>query len=394
MLATAPPPEAPDGAAPVQLIPTAAEIARRIDVPVNLPTNIHGERIRHLSHSSMMKFVTCAEDWRRWYILKERGAPSGAMFLGNRVDDAFTLYFERQLAGEILDVDQLLDTFAENWKAKLAAEERGVLWEDYLTGDKALDMGRAAVRKSYTELVPRIGRAVGAQRRFELPISPDVRWTIVGYVDLDTVREQTAWVFADPDDDSEIVIQDTGDAIPEIEVPAYWVPARLRPKPKRGKPQDETLACPVSVFTDRRQLREISGLVDYKVKNQSTSRYKADRDIQATLYLAERWLTGNPVSDFRFAQVSKPGKNRQSMTTALVPTTRTPQQMRSVFMRAAMVASQIHAAYQQFGPERPWGFAEPGSWKCEPDDSSARNGKPTHGRFCTHWAHCPMGAGS
>ena len=82
------------------------------------------------------------------------------------------------------------------------------------------------------------------------------------------------------------------------------------------------------------------------------------------------------------------------MTTALVPTRRSTAQMRSVFMRVAMVAGQIHAAYRQLGPDRPWGFAEPGSWKCEADEDSARDARPTRGRFCTHWAHCPMGAGS
>jgi hypothetical protein len=254
-------------------------------------------------------------------------------------------------------------------------------------------MGTAAVRQSYAELIPRIGRAVSVQRKFELKLSPDVEWTIVGYVDLDTIREQTAWVFADPDDPGEIVIQDTGDQVPEIKVPAYWVPTHLRPKAKRGKPP-QTLGCPVSVLTDRRETREVTGIVDYKVKNQTTSRYQADRDVQATLYLAERWLHGTPVGDFRFAQVAKPGKKRQRMTTALIPTTRTPGQMRSVFMRIAMVASQINAAYAQFGPDRPWGFAEPGSWKCDPDTDHTPDGMPpARGRFCIHWPSCPMGHG-
>jgi hypothetical protein len=108
-------------AAPV--VPTAGEIARRIDVPVRLPHNIHGDPIRNLSHSSVMRFVTCPEDWRRHYILRERGAPTGAMFLGNRVDDAFTLYYQRQLAGERLDQGQLVDAFHDTWTAKLATEE-------------------------------------------------------------------------------------------------------------------------------------------------------------------------------------------------------------------------------------------------------------------------------
>lgn len=115
--------------------------------------------------------------------------------------------------------------------------------------------------------------------------------------------------------------------------------------------------------------------------------------VQATLYLAERWLNGAAVSDFRFAQVAKPGKRRQKMTTGLIPTTRTPVQMRSVFMRIAMVASQINAASAHFGPDRPWGFAEPGSWKCEADEDGAHGGAPARGRFCIHWPSCPMGRG-
>jgi hypothetical protein len=381
---------APATTAPV--VPTVGEIARRIDIPRRLPPNIHGEAIGHLSHSSVMKFIACPEDWRRHYILRERGAPSGAMFLGNRVDDTFTLYYQRQLAGETLDQEQLVDAFHETWKTQLDAQEHGVQWDTDLSADRALAMGIAAVCQSYTELIPRVGRAVSVQRRFELRLTPEVEWTIVGYVDLDTIREQTAWVFDDPADPGEVVVQDTGDQVPEIEVPAYWVPVHLRPNPKRGKPPEETLSCPVSVFTDRREPRQVSGIVDYKVKTQTTSPYKADRDLQATLYLAERWLHGRPVGDFRFAQIAKPGTRRQKMTTALIPTTRTVAQMRSVLVRIAMVASQINAAHTHFGPDRPWGFAEPGSWKCDPDHP-ASDGVPVRGRFCVHWPTCPMGGG-
>jgi hypothetical protein len=180
-------------------------------------------------------------------------------------------------------------------------------------------------------------------------------------VDFDTIREQTAWLFDDPGDPGEVVVQDTGDAILRSRCP----PTGCRPAASQGQARQATggdaLRCPVSVLTDRREVREISGIVDYKVKNQTTSRHTADRDLQATLYLAERWLHGTAVGDFRFAQVAKPGKKRQRMTTALIPTTRTAAQLRSVLVRIAMVASQINAAYAQFDPDRPWGFAEPGS---------------------------------
>ena len=35
---------------------------------------------------------------------------------------------------------------------------------------------------------------------------------------------------------------------------------------------------------------------------------------------------------------------------------------------------------ERYGPDQPWGFADPTSWKCSP-------------RYCAHWASCPGGRG-
>ena len=81
-----------------------------------------------------------------------------------------------------------------------------------------------------------------------------------------------------------------------------------------------------------------------------------------------------------FAQIAKPGKRRKRMSTALVTTSRTVGQMRGVLARVALAASQIAAAYERYGPDQPWGFADPTSWKC------------SH-RYCHAWASCPGGKG-
>ena len=47
--------------------------------------------------------------------------------------------------------------------------------------------------------------------------------------------------------------------------------------------------------------------------------------------------------------------------------------MRGVLARIAVVASQIAACHERYGPDQPWGFADPTSWKCSP-------------RYCAHWA--------
>src|SRR5690242_8967046 len=93
-IATAAVADAPAADGPVR----AAALAARIPVPVQLPVRYDGEPIRHLSHSSYNLWVTCREAYRRKYIRGEREAPSGAMFLGSRVDDAVSLYYTRRLA--------------------------------------------------------------------------------------------------------------------------------------------------------------------------------------------------------------------------------------------------------------------------------------------------------
>ena len=84
--------------------PSAAQLAARIPVPVRLPVRHDGQPIRHLSASSYGLWVMCREAWRRKYICGEREAPSGAMFLGSRVDDAVSLYYRR-----IIDEHERLD---------------------------------------------------------------------------------------------------------------------------------------------------------------------------------------------------------------------------------------------------------------------------------------------
>jgi hypothetical protein len=104
---------------------------------------------------------------------------------------------------------------------------------------------------------------------------------------------------------------------------------------------------------------EIERVVDYKVKNSTISQAQADRDTQAGLYLAGRWLQGHPAAEFWFSQVAKPGPRRKQMSTAVITTTRTLGQMRATLTRIALAASEIAATYECMGPDRPWGSRTP-----------------------------------
>ena len=297
--------------------PTAAALAARIPVPQQLPERYDGEPLRHLSPSSYSLWVSCPEAWRRRYIKGEKPSPSGSMFLGSRVDDALSAYHRRILEhGDRLALDQVLDLYREQWPTELETErdKQGVNWEEELSERAAFETGRQAV-----ELVPHLGDPVDVQRRLDYSIAPDLEWTVLCYLDLETLKER----------------------------------------------QDAEPAPTV---------------VDFKVKNSLITEAKADADPQAGLYLAGRWLEGYPASELCFAQIAKPGKRRKQMAASLVPTSRTSGQLRGVLARVALAASQIAACYERYGPDQPWGFADPTSWKCG-------------ARYCHAWASCPGGRG-
>jgi len=68
------------------------------------------------------------------------------------------------------------------------------------------------------------------------------------------------------------------------------------------------------------------------------------------------------------------------MSASLVTTHRSRARLRGALVRIAQAASQIVACYERFGPDRPWGFADPTGWKCSP-------------RYCEAWHGCPGGGG-
>jgi hypothetical protein len=301
--------------------PTAAQLASRIEIPRRLPPRYDGQLLQHLSHSSVTKFWLCPESFRRYYVCGERHAPTGAMFLGRCVDDAITLYYRRILEhGERLSPDQVKDAFWDGWKAAGEAEREqlGIAWKEEMPEDRALKLGLDAIDLSFRELVPRLGEPVATQRKLEYVLAPGLGWSVQCYLDLETVRA------------------DHGEQVPAV--------------------------------------------VDYKVKSTPLTEYKAGGDFQPSVYLAGRWLEGDPAGEFCFAQIAKPGPRRRAMSASIVTTHRSTSQLRGTLARIAQVAAQIVACHERFGPDRPWGFADPTGWKCSP-------------RYCEHWRGCPGGGG-
>ncbi len=318
MLAIAPAP----ADAPAQRACAAASLAARIEVPRQLPVRYDGQRLRHLSNSSYTLWATCPDSWRRRYILGQRTPQTAGMFLGSRVDDALSDYYRQILAhGEPPALDELLHRYRAGWNDKLEAEHehRGVIFDEF-DQQTAIELGARAIEAAFEQLIPQLGTPVAVQRKLTFKLADALDWSIEGYLDLETQSPQPG-----------------GDLVSEV--------------------------------------------VDYKVKGgDAITAYKADRDPQASLYLAGRWLEGQPAARFAFAQVLRPGRKRKRTSTSLISTTRTVGQLRSTLARIALAASQISAHYDRYGPDRPWGFADPASWKCSE-------------RYCEHWQRCPGGAG-
>jgi hypothetical protein len=244
------------------------------------------------------------------------------MFLGSRVDDALSLYYRTILEHhERLDLAQVTDAYRDLWHTELQAEEQqqGVDWQD-IHQYAAFELGLQALELTFEQLVPKLGEPLAVQRRLEFTLVPGVtEWTIVCYPDLET-----------------------------------------RGRTPAGEPIDR--------------------VIDYKVKGSIIGQPTADRDPQASLYLASRWLESRPAGEFAFAQLAKPGRQRKQMSAALITTRRTAGQLRASLARIALAAAEIDAYYRRFGPDSPWGFADPTSWKCSE-------------RFCSAWRDCPGGAG-
>ena len=160
-------------------IPSAAQLAGRIQIPRRLPPRYDGQPLEHLSHSSYNRFVLCPEDWRRRYMLGEKTVPSGSMFLGRQVDDAITLYYRHILDhGERLSVDQVKDAFWDGWKAAAEGEREqlGIAWETDLREDSAFKLGLDAVELTFSELIPHLGEPVAVQRQVEYTLAPGLEW--------------------------------------------------------------------------------------------------------------------------------------------------------------------------------------------------------------------------
>ena len=123
--------------APAAAAPSAAAAGRphpRTDAGCRPATT--AQPMRHLSHSSYTRSCCARRTGAATTSRASASPPSGAMFLGARVDDALTAYYRRIIEhGDTLTLDQVKDLYRDHWTEQLDAEQakRGVDWEHELT---------------------------------------------------------------------------------------------------------------------------------------------------------------------------------------------------------------------------------------------------------------------
>jgi hypothetical protein len=148
--------------------------------PTDLP-------VRHLSASSIIKLVSCPEQWRQTYILKVPDAMFTSRFMGN-VDHATIMdVLIAKMAGQEAEHGDVTGLYKASW-AKTLDEEGEPNWGK----DDPIEMYERGLQMvhAYTEVVVPTIEPIAIEQRFSMVVGGV---DVVGYVDViaaDGIRER------------------------------------------------------------------------------------------------------------------------------------------------------------------------------------------------------------
>jgi hypothetical protein len=164
--------------------PQTADAAPRLLAPIRLPQRLDGQRLDHLSASSLARFWRCAESFRQRYLAGMRGPDSAELRRGWVVDSAITAHYKALLdTGETLSQRDIEDIYAAAWQRKIDDATVEIDWGDDSPAD-VKDSSLIALRAYLAELAPTV-RPSSVQREFAFKLAPDLEWTLTGRLDLE-----------------------------------------------------------------------------------------------------------------------------------------------------------------------------------------------------------------
>lgn len=158
--------------------------------------------ISYLSYSSISKYLSCGENWRRHYVAKEQTMTTPALVFGSTFHNTIENYIEqRSQSTTIPDMTML---WHKNWSAKIEAE-KNIDWgaetpaQHYEDGQRILT--HRDVLNLCDSLQPLVDDAgIFMERKIELQV-PGVPVPVIGYIDImtrdgvpgDFKTSSTAW---------------------------------------------------------------------------------------------------------------------------------------------------------------------------------------------------------
>lgn len=150
-----------------------------------IPAEAWPREVKHLSPSSIKKFLTCPDQWRKHYLLREREVTQGFWLFQGSVNHRSIDWGlkEKMTTGRLPEAKQILDRFDHEWTTEL--EERGgesaIEWRDTLPGD-AKDQ-TAGLVKAYYPIAQTLD-PIGLEESFEVAVE-GVPVPLFGRIDIE-----------------------------------------------------------------------------------------------------------------------------------------------------------------------------------------------------------------
>jgi hypothetical protein len=156
-----------------------------LPLPVVVESKEWPAEIKHLSASSIKKFQTCPDAWRKHYLKRERELTMGYWLFQGSVNHRSVDWGlkEKMRTGRLPESKEILERFDAEWEAEL--EERGGIaaleWRDATPGE-AKDQTAGLVKAYYP--IAQILDPIALEEEFSVEV-PHVPVPLVGKIDIE-----------------------------------------------------------------------------------------------------------------------------------------------------------------------------------------------------------------
>lgn len=157
-----------------------------VPLPSVVPATEWPAEIKHLSPSSIKKYLTCPEQWRLHYLKRERELTIGFWLFQGSVNHRSIDWGlkEKMSTGRLPEVKEILERFSHEWDTELAeraSKGEDVQWRDSKPAD--VKDQTAALVKAYHPIAQTLN-PIALEQKFEVQI-PLVPVPLTGYIDIE-----------------------------------------------------------------------------------------------------------------------------------------------------------------------------------------------------------------